>query len=148
MLEDAYMRVSQTLRAWSRCSCVAGSGRGTALSPRHVQLLDPCDLPSGGWQYRVPAALCTQGRFCCSVLVFFFFFPCEVEVASSKGTFNSVRIEGTPLLPGLIFPQGLFSEDCVFQVLTDPISAFLCICWLVHYDLACNLCNSSKASWI
>lgn len=102
-----------------------------------------CLLGAGSTRYQLLCVL--KVGF---VVGFFFFFPCDVEVASSKGTFNSVRIEGTPLLPGLIFPQGLFSEESVFQVLTDPISAFLYICWLVHYDLACNLCNGSKASWI
>lgn len=111
---------------------------GTVLL-RHVQLLDLCDFRSGKWQHRG-----------CFLYSEFFFFDCwmEFSIAISKGSFASVRIEGKPPLIGLLISQGLFSEDGICYVLTAHLSAFLCICGVVCYGLAYDLCDSTKAAWV
>lgn len=62
--------------------------------------------------------------------------------------FVSVRIEGNPLLSGLLFPLGSLSEETVSYVLMPPIPAFLYIHGSVHFALAYDLCCGSYASRI
>lgn len=133
---------TSSLEPWSHRSPALWSGLWPwqELCPRsRSSCWDLCHLHSGEWHDWVRAALCTQD---------FFFLTVGSKLALPfLRSFALVRVRGKNLLPDLLFPQGLFSEG-VFYVLTAHLSAFLYIHGIVRYDLAYNLYNGSKASWI